>query len=197
MNVPETDAPPTDAPGNNPSPASCPGTAQNPVDSGGDQRIQFAPTVKPYPKRPASRDRDGSSIARRQQSFVSVPQVVSEKDRRKREKEEEKKHVNIDEHLMPHLAVAERYETRINMERPAESLGLTDQKAQQLLREHGLNRLTPPKRRHPVLKYLDCLSSLFNVLLIFAGILEYILLGVNYKDNFQNVSIRFGRGSGE
>jgi hypothetical protein len=35
------------------------------------------------------------------------------------------------------------------------------------------------------------------VLLIVAGILEYILLGVNYKDNFQNVSIRFRRGSGE
>ena len=187
MNVPETDAPPTDAPGNSPSPGSRAGTAQNPGDSGGDQRIQFAPTVKPY----------GSSITRRQQSIASDPQVVSEKDRRKREKEEEKERVNIDEHLMPHLAVAERYETRINMERPAESLGLTDQKAQQLLREHGLNRLTPPKRRHPVLKYLDFLSSLFNVLLIFAGILEYILLGVNYKDNFQNVSIRFRRGSGE
>jgi sodium/potassium-transporting ATPase subunit alpha len=155
--------------------------------------------VKPYRGRPASRDRDGGSITRRQSSIASIPQVVSEKekDRRKREKEEEKKHVDIDEHLMPHLAVAERYETRINMEKPAESLGLTDQKAEQLLREHGLNQLTPPKKRHPILKYLKCLSSLFNVLLILAGILEYILLGINYKDNFQNVSIRFGRGSGE
>jgi hypothetical protein len=34
----------------------------------------------------------------------------------------------------------------------------------------------------------DKLKNLFNVLLIVAGILEYILLGIDYKDNFQNVS---------
>ena len=30
-------------------------------------------------------------------------------------------------------------------------------------------------------KYYDCLMSMFNILLIIAGILEYILLGVNFK----------------
>lgn len=182
-NPPQTNTPEAD----NPRLANVPEVAQHPTD-GGDQRIQFAPTVKPDLKRPISRDRDGDSITRRRQSIVSIPQVVSEKEnnRRKREKEEERKHVNIDEHLMPHLEVAERYKTRINREKPAESLGLTSQQAGQLLQEHGLNQLTPPKRRHPILKYLDCLSSLFNVLLILAGILEYILLGINYKDNFQN-----------
>jgi sodium/potassium-transporting ATPase subunit alpha len=167
---------------------------QNPPH-GGDHRIQFTPTVKPDRTRPVSGEEDVSTfvvpIRRRHQSVASIPQVISEKDkdRRKREKEEEKKNVNIDEHLMAHQDVAERYKTRINIEKPGESLGLTSQQAEQLLHEHGPNVLTPPKKRHPFLKYLDCLSSLFNLLLILAGILEYILLAIDFKDNFQNVSV--------
>lgn len=170
------------------SPSSASRTARNPGD-GGDQRIQFVPTVRPDHRSPVSRTRDGS-VTHRRQSVASIPPVLTEeeKDRRRRMREEEKKHVDIDEHLMPHTEVAERYKTRINLGKPLESLGLTHQQVEQLLREHGPNQLTPPKRRHPFLKYLDCLSSLFNVLLILAGILEYILLGINYKDNFQNVS---------
>ena len=90
---------------------------------------------------------------------------------------------------MLHHEVAERYKTSINLVKPEESLGLTGQQAEQLLHEHGPNILTPPKKRHPLLKYLDCLRSLFNLLLILAGILEYILLGIDFKDNFQNVSV--------
>ena len=33
---------------------------------------------------------------------------------------------------------------------------------------------------------MECLLTMFNILLIVAGILEYILLGVDYHDNFQN-----------
>ena len=122
--------------------------------------------------------------------FLSPP-VISEKqkDRRKREKEEERKHVDINEHLMAHQDVAERYKTRISMEKPGESIGLTTQQAEQLLLEHGPNVLTPPKKRHWILKFWDCLSSLFNLLLILAGFLEYILLGIDFKNNFQNVSV--------
>jgi sodium/potassium-transporting ATPase subunit alpha len=96
--------------------------------------------------------------------------------------------VDINEHLMAHQDVADKYKTRISMEKPGESLGLTTQQAEQLLLEHGPNILTPPSKRHWILKFWDCLSSLFNLLLILAGCLEYILLGINFKDNFQNVS---------
>lgn len=183
---PEKSAP-VDAPADAPAEAEAEKEAMTstPAPAGGDQRIQFAPTVRP--QRPA---RDEDAIARRQQSVSSIPQVVSEKDRRKREKEEKKKNVDIIEHLMSHEEVAERYKTRINMHKPGESLGLTAQQAETLLQEHGPNILTPPKKRHPFLKYLDCLRSLFNLLLILAGILEYILLGIDYKDNFQNVSTK-------
>lgn len=43
----------------------------------------------------------------------------------------------------------------------------------------------------PPFQYIDSLTSLFNLLLIFAGILEYILLGVDYTNNFANVYVRF------
>jgi sodium/potassium-transporting ATPase subunit alpha len=171
--------------------------------SGGEPRIQFTPTVRPDRARPSGkedtstfvppsrRSQSVGSIPRRPQSSVAIPPVISrkQKDRRKREKEEEKKHVDINEHLMAHRDVAEKYKTRINMEKPGESLGLTTQQAEQLLLEHGPNVLTPSKKRHWILKYWDCLSSLFNLLLILAGFLEYILLGIDFKDNFQNVSV--------
>jgi sodium/potassium-transporting ATPase subunit alpha len=120
-----------------------------------------------------------------------VPPVVTpkEKARRKRDEEAEKKHVDIDEHLMEHADVADRYKTRVNFAKPADSLGLTSLQAEELLHQYGPNVLTPPKKRHPLLKFLDCLKSLFNLLLILAGILEYILLAIDFKDNFQNVRV--------
>lgn len=162
---------------------------------GRDQRIQFIPSAVPQRTRPPRGDDDDSTfvprpVSGRSQSVASIPQVISakEKDRLQREKEHEKKNVNIDEHLLPHQDVAERYKTKINMDKPEDSFGLTSEQVEQLQQEHGRNVLTPPKKRHPILKYLDCLTSLFNLLLILAGVLEYILLGINFKDNFQNVS---------
>ncbi len=164
----------------------------SPQPAGEQQRIQFAPQVRPSQRQTttAGAASDGIPITRRSQSVASIPQVMSEKekDRRRREEEHAKKQVDVDEHLMPHADVAARYKTRINMAKPADSLGLTADQAAALLAEHGPNVLTPPKKRHPFLKFLDCLTSLFNLLLILAGVLEYILLGIDFKDNFQNVS---------
>jgi sodium/potassium-transporting ATPase subunit alpha len=166
----------------------------------GAPRIQFIPTEKPAKSdrgRAVAGKEDASvvvdSITRRRSrslSVASIPRVISEKekDRFKSEKEAEKKNVNIDEHLQTHQVVAQRYQTKINLEKPEESFGLTSQQAEQLLQEHGPNILTPVKKRHPFLKYLDCLRSLFNLLLILAGVLEYLLLGINFKSNIQNVS---------
>lgn len=183
------------------------------VHDAGDHRIQFAPNVKlPDRKRAVSRGHDvssstvpiekrsmsitsvrgrGQSVSSargRQQSVHSIPPVFTEKekDRRKREAEDEEKHVNIDEHLMTHEDVAKRYTTHIDIEKPGESQGLTSAAAEQRLLEHGPNILTPAKKKHAIIKFLEYLSSLFNLLLIAAGILEYILLGIDYHDNFQN-----------
>jgi sodium/potassium-transporting ATPase subunit alpha len=178
-------------------------TTQETTPAAGDHRIQFTQPVKPDRARasgkedastfvaPSRRSQSVGSITARHQSIVSIPPVLSEKQkaRKQREEEEEKKHVDISEHLMSHEDVAEKYKTSISMGKPGESLGLTTQQAADLLLEHGPNILTPPSKRHWILKFWDCLSSLFNLLLILAGFLEYILLGIDFKDNFQNVSL--------
>jgi sodium/potassium-transporting ATPase subunit alpha len=121
---------------------------------GTGQRIQFIPSTSPDRGRSANGKEDAvtfvAPIRQRSRSVHSIPQVISEKDkkRRKIEKEEEKKHIDIDEHLKPHQDVAERYKTGINMDKPEESLGLTGEQAELLLREHGPNILTPPKTKH-------------------------------------------------
>jgi len=176
---------------------------QDSTAAAGDHRIQFTQPVRPDRARasgkedastfiaPSRRSQSVGSIAARRQSIASIPPVLSEKEkaRKKREKEGEEKHVDISEHLMSHEDVAEKYKTSISMSKPGESLGLTTAQAEELLLEHGPNILTPPSKRHWILKFWDCLSSLFNLLLILAGFLEYILLGIDFKDNFQNVSL--------
>jgi hypothetical protein len=89
-NLPEEEPPPTDAVGVE---------AQNATHSGG-QRIQFIPTARPERGRPVGGKEDAISfvdpIQRRSLSVHSIPQVISGKDkhRRQSEKEEEKKHVD-------------------------------------------------------------------------------------------------------
>jgi sodium/potassium-transporting ATPase subunit alpha len=83
---------------------------------------------------------------------------------------------------------ANKYNTHIDAVKASDSQGLTAQQAANVLLETGPNRLTPPKRRHPILKYLDCVVKLFNLLLILAGILDYILLAIDFEANFANVS---------
>lgn len=82
---------------------------------------------------------------------------------------------------------AAKYDTEINIKKASDSLGLSAHQAARILSETGPNRLTPPKKRHPILKYFDCVAKLFNLLLILAGVLDYILLAINFKDNFPNV----------
>lgn len=147
---------------------------------GTGQRIQFS-DEKPTRGQGQGTTTDGHSRSH------SIPQVITgeEKDRRQRQNE---KNINVLEHLLAPQEVAARYKTLINLDKPADSLGLTTQQAASLAEVHGRNVLTPPKKRNPFLVYIDYLTSLFNLLLILAGILEYILLGIDFKDNFPNVS---------
>ncbi|KAH6665831.1 hypothetical protein B0J14DRAFT_492032 [Halenospora varia] len=158
-----------------------------------DQRIQFAPaphlgrkeednaTFQPS-QRSVSAVRAHS--ATRAQSIHSIPPVytATERGRRKREAENEKKNVNIDEHLLPHSHVAQRYSTNINLEKPGESHGLSTAEAEESLKAHGPNILTPPKKRHPVLVFLGFVTSLFNLLLI--TYLGAILIAVAFINAF-------------
>lgn len=149
-----------------------------------DQRVQFAPSIKPS-RIPSVDPGRTASVSSPATPRAPAPE---KRGRHQRRQEDQARHINIDEHLLPLADAVARYKTHINLDRPNESLGLTTQQAAGLLREHGPNILTPPKKRHPFLKYLDCLKNLFNVLLIVAGVMEYILLAINFRANFANAS---------
>jgi Cation transporter/ATPase, N-terminus len=130
-------------------------------------RIQFTPAARPDRTKLDEKDEitrapTGGENARR----PSLPPILSQKERarREREAEVEKKNVNVDEHLMSIQDVAARYNTSINLEKPGSSLGLTTAEAEQVLKANGLNVLTPPKKRHPFLKYLGKSSQALMIM---------------------------------
>ncbi|KAI9228833.1 MAG: hypothetical protein DHS80DRAFT_14923 [Piptocephalis tieghemiana] len=95
--------------------------------------------------------------------------------------------VDIDEHLLPFPELQSRFSTSFDFEDISRSKGLDTSRAQALLAENGPNTLTPPKRTSPIVKYLMFLSSLFNLLLILAGCLVYLLYGLKPRENKANV----------
>ncbi|KAI0355099.1 aminophospholipid-transporting P-type ATPase [Trametes cingulata] len=94
--------------------------------------------------------------------------------------------VDIQEHQLPFKELESELDTSFDPKDPGQSAGLSSGEAKARLTRDGPNILTPPKKKSALRKYWDCLMTMFNVLLIIAGILEYILLGVNFKDNFAN-----------
>lgn len=90
--------------------------------------------------------------------------------------------------MFPIEEIAQRHAVSIDTGKPGNSKGLDSAAAAQRLIENGPNILSPPKQISPFMKFFHCLTSLFNLLLILAGILNYILLAVDPKDNKVNVS---------
>jgi sodium/potassium-transporting ATPase subunit alpha len=101
-------------------------------------------------------------------------------------KKKEEKQVDIDEHRLTLDGLAQKFNTTFDSAKPGASKGLTAKDAEERLARDGRNVLTPPKRKSAFRKFLDCLSSLFNILLILAGVLEYILLGIDFENNKAN-----------
>ncbi|VDC02481.1 unnamed protein product [Peniophora sp. CBMAI 1063] len=109
-------------------------------------------------------------------------------DQEKKGKSDEGDDSNVDirEHQLSLVELAETLKTSFEPKNPSTSYGLTADDAAARLLADGPNMLTPPKKKSALRKYLDCLLNLFNIILIIAGCLEYILLGVDFKDNFAN-----------
>jgi sodium/potassium-transporting ATPase subunit alpha len=103
------------------------------------------------------------------------------------------KSLDITEHLFPIEEIAARHGVSIDVQKAASSKGLDSSVAAQRLAENGPNILSPPKQISPFMKFIHCLTSLFNLLLILAGILNYVLLAVNPKENKVNVRLSFLR----
>ncbi|KAG0056105.1 hypothetical protein BGZ83_006366 [Gryganskiella cystojenkinii] len=113
--------------------------------------------------------------------------VLSEKEKEKREAIAKKeKALDITEHMFPIEDIAARHGVSIDVAKAANSKGLDSAVAAQRLIENGPNILSPPKQVSAFVKFFRCLTSLFNLLLILAGILNYILLAVDPKGNKVN-----------
>ncbi|KAL0079975.1 hypothetical protein F4703DRAFT_1871952 [Phycomyces blakesleeanus] len=135
-------------------------------------KIQFAKIIKP----------ERTKTIQTVDTYQRRPSVSAPK----RPAQKPQKNIDITEHLLSSEECAIKYQTSIDTIKPVDSHGLTSTQAANVLAATGQNILSPPKKRHPILKYLDCVRKLFNLLLILAGVLDYILLGIDFKANFQN-----------
>ncbi|KAJ2077754.1 hypothetical protein H4R24_004941 [Coemansia sp. RSA 988] len=97
------------------------------------------------------------------------------------------KSVDVTEHLLSLDEVCKKYNVQANADRPQDSYGLSTSQAQQLLESNGPNKLTPPKKKSGFHKFMICLMSLFNLMLLAAGILVYILLAIDYENNKSSI----------
>ncbi|PVU94785.1 hypothetical protein BB561_002247 [Smittium simulii] len=69
------------------------------------------------------------------------------------------------------------------------SYGLSHSQAQEKLQKDGKNILTPPKSKTAIQAFFECLVSLFNIMLIVAGILQYVLLAIDFQNNKPSIYI--------
>jgi len=102
---------------------------------------------------------------------------------------EGQKAIDIREHAMTVDEVEQLWNTQVDLRQPQKSPGLTTEEAAKRLQEHGPNTLTPPRKRHWILKYLDRLLGLFNLLLIASGILTYVVYAIDPVNSSQNVYV--------
>lgn len=79
--------------------------------------------------------------------------------------------------------VATNFESKLNVEEPLKSEGLSSSEAEARLLKNGKNEITPPKRTPLIIKYLHALSGIFNVMLLVSGILAFILYAIDSSDN--------------
>ncbi|KAG2020923.1 calcium-transporting ATPase [Coprinopsis cinerea AmutBmut pab1-1] len=126
------------------------------------------------------------SLTQEEQDLAAAGYDHIEQQKLHRIEEERVKDSELHEHKLPLARLATALNTSFDSKDPARSSGLTDEDAQVRLQRDGANVLTPPKKRSALRKFLDRLFTMFNILLLVAGILLYILLGVQFKDNFQN-----------
>jgi sodium/potassium-transporting ATPase subunit alpha len=126
---------------------------------------------------------------------------IEEQKAKKGQAKSELDTVDIQEHHLSFEELRNAHHTSFDTKDPAQSPGLTSEDAKARLARDGQNILTPPKKKSALRKvrsvtlvllvsnqeymqYFDCLNTMFNILLIIAGILEYVLLGIQFKVSF-------------
>ena len=78
---------------------------------------------------------------------------------------------------------------QFNVLKPDQSRGLSATEVSARQEKHGLNLLTPAKKVHPFIKYLQFLFAIFNFILLICGIVAYVIFAIDPANNFPNVYI--------
>ncbi|TPX31362.1 hypothetical protein SmJEL517_g05314 [Synchytrium microbalum] len=127
------------------------------------------------------------SVAHSQQG--SANPISTKNEKAMSEKKAAAKKLDIEEHMLTFDQLKERHHTSFDPIKPTISQGLTSEVAAQRLEQYGPNVLTPPKKTHWFIKFMEHLLSLFNALLIVSGILTYVLYGIVPEGNSANLYI--------
>ena len=91
---------------------------------------------------------------------------------------EDEKKVDIIEHLKTIDELQDLYSVKVDPAKPSSSAGLSTAEVALRLQKYGLNRLTPPKKNHPLIIYIGYVMGLFNLMLNVAGIATLIIYGI-------------------
>lgn len=100
--------------------------------------------------------------------------------------EQKETRVDIHEHSLPFCDLEKVLNTSLDLKDAARSSGLSEEEAKERLSRDGPNMLTPPKKKSALRTFLERLFTMFNILLIIAGVLVFILLAIDVKANIQN-----------
>ncbi|TPX63790.1 hypothetical protein SpCBS45565_g06340 [Spizellomyces sp. 'palustris'] len=150
--------------------------------------VAFAEPVRQAPS-PQSQQQQQQQQQKQDQAKPSTYKVEETGGEEKKPHDEKKadKSLDITEHLMTIEEVQKKYNVDFMPQKPASSQGLSTAEAAKRLEEYGPNQLSPPKKRHPFLKFMDHLLGLFNLMLFVAGIASYILLAIDFEGNKPNL----------
>lgn len=83
------------------------------------------------------------------------------------------------EHMYPLEVLAEKFQTKLNLDNLMQSPGLTSKRAEELLAQYGPNVLTPPPKLPLWLLFLLQFTNALMVLLQITAVLCLVLYGVN------------------
>lgn len=113
--------------------------------------------------------------------------------------EQKETRVDIHEHSLPFCDLEKVLNTSLDLKDAARSSGLSEEEAKERLSRDGPNMLTPPKKKSALRtvcanvqggvlilnddQFLERLFTMFNILLIIAGVLVFILLAIDVKVN--------------
>ena len=115
------------------------------------------------------------------ENTVYVKHYKKDKSASKEDEKKEEPKADVDEHLKTVDQVVELYNTSIQH-------GLSKDAVEKRLERDGLNQLTPPKRKSPILIYLKQWIQPFALLPLTAGILCFILYGVTVATNVTDIT---------